>query len=148
MNTLNYKVLLIKTGFFVFLRALGIYLLITLPALGMPIMYMLSAGYALSFGWIAGALFLLLFYSIQKLATGIITKNVLLYTAVAIAVLVAFQMMEVLGVEDHIWQSGVFLLFPAAAVISGWISLAVYRHAINNLSRPSETDQYESIVNA
>ena len=147
MNTLNYKALLIRTGFIVFARALGIYLLLTLPTMGVPMMYMLSAGYALSFGWIAGALFLLMFYTIQKLTTGIITKNVFLYAAVAITVVIAFQMMEVLGAWDHIWSSGGYLIFPGIAIISGWISVAISRHTINILFQPNKTDHYETIIN-
>jgi len=33
-------------------------------------------------------------------------------------------MLEVLTVQKDIWNSGLFLLFPLAAVISGWISLS------------------------
>ena len=147
MSTLNYKALLIKTNLLVFIRAIGIYLLITLPAMAAePYMYLVSAAYALGFGWIAAALFLLLFYIVKKIKTDILVKNILLYTSVAIAVVVAFQMMEVTGAQYRIWQSGVFLLFPAIAVISGWISLAISRRKIKNLFAPGDSNCYEAII--
>ena len=140
MTTLNYKVLLIKTTFAVFVRALVIYLLISIPAVAEPVMYLTSAILAVSFGWIAAIVFLLLFYSIQKLNTGLTVKNTLLYTSVTLAVLIAFQMMEVTGVEERIWQSGLFLLFPAVAIIAGWISLAISKQKINQLFILIESD--------
>ena len=147
MTTLNYKALLIKTNLLVFIRAIGIYLLITLPAMAAePYLYLVSAAYAISFGWIAAALFLLLFYIVKKIKADILVKNILLYTSVAIAVVVAFQMMEVTGAQYRIWQSGAFLLFPAFAIISGWISLAVSRHTIKSLFVPGDSNCYEAII--
>src|SRR5258706_15587641 len=119
MNTLNYKVLLIKLGLIVFIRAIGIYLLMTIPAFGVPMIYLISAMYAVSFGWIAAALFLFLLYVLQSTKVTTPVKIVLLYASVVVAVGVAFQMMEVLGAEDRIWQSDIFLLFPALAIVSG-----------------------------
>ncbi|HMC87788.1 MAG TPA: hypothetical protein VKI61_19830 [Chitinophagaceae bacterium] len=143
MNTLNYKVLLIKTTFVVFVRALVIYLLISIPAVAEPFMYLTSAILAVSFGWVAAVVFLLLFYSIQKLNAGLIVKNTLLYTSVAIAVLAAFQMMEVTGVEERIWYSGLFLLFPTVAIIAGCISLAISKQKINQLFTLTESHYNE-----
>jgi hypothetical protein len=136
MNTLNCKVLLIKTSFLVFIRALGIYLLITLPAMAAePYLYLLSAACAISFGWIAAVLFLLLFYIVKKIKADILGKNILLYTSVAIAVVVAFQMMEVAGAQYRIWQSG------------GWISLAISRRKIKNLFVPGVINYREAVIN-
>jgi len=149
MNTLKYKVLLVKTGLLVFIRALGIYLLMTIPAVAaLPLMYLLSAGFALSFGWIAAVLFLFLFYLLQITKMDIMVKTIFLYASVAIAVAVAFQMMEVTGAEDRIWQSGGFLLFPAAAVVSGWISLAVSRQKISSLLALNDTGNYAAAGNS
>ncbi|MEP6747384.1 MAG: hypothetical protein ABJB86_06645 [Bacteroidota bacterium] len=134
MYTLNFKALLIKLVFVLFIRAMGIYLLMTLPALAaLPVMYVMSAAYAISFGWIAGFLFLLLFYLLQKANRGIHIKQICLYAAIAVSVLVAFQMMEITKQQYNIWQSGICLLFPAAAVVSGWISTAVSPKKINAL---------------
>jgi|GEM_PF-938753 len=147
MNTLNYKVLLIKTGLIVFVRAVGIYLLMTIPALVANMyLYLVSASYAISFGWIAAAIFLLLFWMLYKMKAGIRTKKIILYASVAMAVLVAFQMMQLLGAEDHIWQSGIFLLFPLVAIVSGWLSLAVSKRAVKNLFVPEAVNLYESMM--
>src|ERR1700733_427003 len=134
MNTLKCKALLIVTTFILFVRAIGIYLLMTLPLLAaQPLMYEMSAGYAISFGWIAGLLFLLLFYFLQKARIGIVVKKIFLYASVAIAVLVAFQAMEITGAQYRVWHSGIFLAFPAIAVMAGWISTAISKQRINHL---------------
>ena len=149
MNTLKCKALLVKTGLLVFIRALGIYLLMTIPAVAaLPLMYLLSAGFALSFGWIAAMLFLFLFYLLQITKMDTMVKTIFLYASVAIAVAVAFQMMEVTGAEDRIWQSGGFLLFPAAAVLSGWISLAVSRQKISSLLSLNDNSNYAAAGNS
>ena len=149
MNTLNYKVLLMKLVFRLFLRAIGIYLLITLPALiVLPEVYALSAVYALCFGWIAGLIFLFFFYLVQRIKIKTTAKSMLLYVAVAAGVGVAFQLMEVTGVQQRIWQSGICLLFPAIAVIAGWISLAVSKPAIWVLFEPARENFYDSMLTA
>ena len=142
MDTLNYKALFVKTGLLIFIRAVGIYLLMTIPALGVPIMYLISGSYVISFGWIAAAVFLLALLFLQRIQTTGPLKTVILYAAVPAAVTVAFQMMEVLGVERDIWQSGLFLVFPGAAVVSGWLSLVVSKHAIKKLFDPVRQDYY------
>ena len=148
MTTLNFKALLIKTSFVVFIRAIGIYLLITIPAMAAaPFVYLVSATYAISFGWIAALLFLFLFYFLQRIHAGVVFKNTCLYVAVAVAVVAAFQMMEVMRAENRIWQSGWCLLFPAAAVISGWISLAVSKRKIKGLFVPDDTNYYKVVIN-
>ena len=141
MNTLNYKALLIKSVFILFIRAIGIYLLMTLPLLAaQPVMYEISAGYAISFGWIAGLLFLLLFYFLQKTKIDIAAKKIFSYASVAIAVLVAFQTMEITGAQYRIWHSGIFLAFPAIAIIAGWISLAIAKQKIDHLLIIADND--------
>jgi hypothetical protein len=134
MNTLNFKALLIRTVLVVFVRAIVIYLLATIPVMAvLPIMYLMSAGFALSFGWIAAILFLLLFYLVKKMRGGLPFKIMLLYLSAAASVVVAFQIMEITGAEENIWSSGIFLLFPALAIISGWISLLIGKQKINYL---------------
>ena len=147
MNTLNYKVLFVRTGLLVFIRAIGIYLLMTIPALGVPAMYLISGSYVISFGWIAAAIFLLVLLFLQRIQTAGPVKTVLLYAAVPAAVAVAFQMMEVLGVERDIWQSGLFLIFPGAAVVSGWLSLVVSKRSIKKLFGPVNSGYYPATGN-
>ena len=134
MNTLKYKVLLSKTVLVIFVRAIGIYLLMTLPVIAaLPVMYKLSALYAASFGCIAAALFLGFFYLLQKLPIDSSGKYSLLCIAVVVAVGIAFQMMEITGVQHNIWQSGPFLFFPVVAIISGWLSVLASRNKIKML---------------
>ena len=131
MNTLKYKVLLIKKGLLIFIRSIGIYLLLTIPAAAaLPLMYLISAGYALSFGWIAAGLFLLVLYLLKALTVDVSVKKIILFTSVPVAVAVAFQAMEFTGAQYNIWHSGIFLMFPAAAVVAGWISLLVQYDSI------------------
>jgi len=147
MNTLNYKALFVRTGLLVFIRAIGIYLLMTIPALGVPVMYLISGSYVISFGWIAAAIFLLVLLFLQRIQTAGPVKTVLLYAAVPAAVAVAFQMMEVLGVEHNIWQSGLFLIFPGAAVVSGWLSLVISKRSIKKLFGPVNSGYYTTTGN-
>ena len=141
MNTLNYKALLIKHGLLIFIRAVGIYLLLTFPALlAFPPMYLISAGYAASFGWIAAALFLLLLYLLKAMTLDVLVKKIILFASIAAAGALAFQAMELTGSQEHIWQSGAFLFFPGAAVLAGWISLLTSRHKIDDLLRPTASN--------
>jgi len=141
MYTLNYKALFIKEIVLVFIKAIGIYLLLTVPALvAMPLIYEMSALYAISFGWIAGFLFLFIFYFLQKLHMDNNGKYFLCCMAVVLCVGIAFETMEVTGAQHHIWQSGTCLLFPLAAVLSGWLSLFISRQRINHLLAHSESN--------
>lgn len=114
----------------IFLRAVGIYLLFTLPTLAFPPMYILSAIYALTYGWLAWLVFALIYIGLKQGSFS--TRRILIVLAfgVLLGVLLAFQMMEVLNSERNIWQSGLCLLFPCAAIVSGWISLYVSREDI------------------
>ncbi len=147
MNTLKFKVLLIRESLLIFLKAVGVYLLITLPVLvTLPEMYELSALYAISFGWVAWLFFLSAFYFLQKIRAGLVAKTITLYVSVAAGVVIAFQLMEVTKVEYGIWQSGPFLMFPAVAIISGWISLAIARKTISTVFTVEKGNAYEIIA--
>lgn len=109
----------------IYIRAYFIYAVITLPALVFPLMYLLSLGYAFIFGWFAWLLF-----SLIHLVTGTFSpahqyRLLILSIAVPVAVAFAFQMIEMFDAYDNVWQSGVFLLFPLAATIAGWVSLGI-----------------------
>lgn len=112
-----------KIPFIIYIWSVGLYCLLTLPAIVLPIMYMISVFYVLSFGWFAWALFSIIYIVVDKTVVVSITKMFLLFTAVPVAVAFAFQMIEVFDAERNIWNSGAFLLFPLAATVSGWISL-------------------------
>ena len=124
-----------KIPFIVYIRAVGIYALLTIPALVFPIMYVVSIIYVLFYGWFAWAMFTMIYIVTVFCNPSYTTKLGILTFGVVISVLVAFQMLEVLGVEQNIWQSGGFLLFPLAAVFSGWISLYRSRENVRSASR-------------
>ncbi len=124
-----------KTPFIIYIRAVGIYALLTIPALFLPIMYIISMVYVLFYGWFAWAVFTLIYLVTVFCNPGYAVKMGILTVAVVVAVLFAFQMLQVLGVEDNIWYSGPFLLFPLAAVISGWVSLNTSRERVKNVNR-------------
>ena len=124
-----------KTPFIIYIRAVGIYALLTIPALFFPIMYIMSMIYVLFYGWFAWAVFTFIYLVTVFCNPGYHVKMGILTVAVVIAVLFAFQMLEVLGAEHNIWHSGAFLLFPVAAIFSGWISLDISREAVKNVNR-------------
>ncbi len=112
-----------KTPFIIYIWSVGLYCLLTLPAIFLPIMYMISIFYVLTFGWFAWALFSIIYVIVDKTVIASITRMLLLFIAVPVSVAFAFQMIEVFDAERNIWNSGSFLLFPLAATVSGWISL-------------------------
>ena|SRR5215204_2416818 len=124
-----------KTPFIIYIKAVGIYALITIPALGMPIMYFISMVYVLFYGWFAWGVFTIIYLVTVFCNPGFLSKMIILSIAVVVAVAIAFQMLEVLKVENNIWNSEPFLLFPLAAVISGWISLSACAKRIRIATR-------------
>ena len=124
-----------KTPFIIYIRAVGIYALLTIPALFFPIMYIMSIMYVLFYGWFAWAVFTMIYLVTVFCNPAYHVKMGILTAAVVVAVLFAFQMLEVLKVEENIWQSGGFLLFPFAAVVSGWLSLNISRERVKNVNR-------------
>ena len=60
----------------------------------------------------------------MKTAFVIYLWSLLIYALLRIPALV------VLKAEENVWTSGVFLLFPVIAVVSGWISLFRARNEI------------------
>jgi hypothetical protein len=124
-----------ETPFIIYIRAVGIYALLTLPAVALPIMYFISMMYVLFYGWFAWAVFTIIYVITIFCNPSYLTKMLILAVGVVVAVLFAFQMLEVLGVEQDIWHSGEFLLFPLAAVLSGWISLKISRERVRQSNR-------------
>jgi hypothetical protein len=121
--------------FLIYIKAVGIYALLTLPALFQPIMYLISMMYVLFYGWFAWAVFTIIYVIMVFCNPGYRTKMIVLFIGVVAAVAFAFQMLQVLGTEDNVWHSGGFLLFPMTAVFSGWISLGTYSNRVMASSR-------------
>jgi len=123
------------TSFLIYIKAVGIYALLTLPALFMPFIYVISIIYVLFYGWIAWVVFTTIYIITVFCNPSYKNKMIILVMGVVVAVLFAFQMLEVLKAETNIWQSGGFLLLPLAAIIAGWISLGISGQKIKFLSR-------------
>ena len=135
------------TPFIIYARAIGIYCLLTIPALDLPIMYLISMTYVLIYGWFAWAIFTIIYFITVFCNPNFIAKMSILVLAVVAAVTLSFEMIEALKTENDVWQSGTFLLFPLAAVISGWISLYVSREKIKAANRDFLSGIPESAVN-
>ena len=118
-----------KRPFIIYCRAVGIYALLTLPAMVLPPLYFISLMYVLLYGWIAWFVFTLFSLLFDVLSFDLVAKIFALFFAVVVAVAIAYQLMGVSGVERDIWQSE-FILFPFIAVVSGWISVCASRKAI------------------
>lgn len=112
-----------KMPFIIYVRAIGLYALVTLPAIMIPVIYFISLVYVLIYGWFAWALFTIIYLLVVQRSVRYDVQLPLLFAGIVVAVLFAFQMIQVLRIEENIWQSGPFLLFPAGAVLAGWISL-------------------------
>lgn len=124
-----------------FISALGWYLLLTLPSLFAPIMYFMSMVIAGAVCWIAGLLFILAAHLIKQMDARPQQRLTFLYYTVPIAVLVAFESVELLDLWHHIWQSEGFLLFPLAAVIAAWISMFINRNSLAEyFGKPKEME--------
>jgi len=124
-----------KNPFLIYIKAVGIYALLTLPALFEPLMYVISLIYVFFYGWFAWFVFTIIYVITVFFNPGYKTKMFVLFIGVVAAVAFAFQMLQVLKVEENIWHSGGFLLFPFTAVLSGWISLCTYRNRVMASSR-------------
>jgi len=123
------------TPFIIYARAVGIYCLLTLPAITLPIMYLVSVTYVLIYGWFAWALFTIIYFIIVFCNPNFLSKMSILFVGVVIAVAMSFQMLEILKADYTVWHSGAFLLFPLAAIVSGWISLYTSREKIKAANR-------------
>ena len=127
-----------KTAFIIYIKSIGLYALLTLPALMLPIMYFISMFYVLLYGWFAFALFTIIYLLVVRRSVRYEVQITVLFLAVLISVLFSFQMLQVLQIEENIWDTGPFLLFPVAAVAAGWIALFSNRAKIK--------DQFTEIV--
>src|SRR5882672_8227977 len=118
-----------KTPFIIYCQAVGLYALLTIPALAEPVMYFISLMYVLMYGWFAWFVFSLLYIITNNLVVVLGFKFLSLFIAVVIAVAVAYQMLETLKVEKDVWHSG-YIIFPFVAVVAGWISVSLSRQRI------------------
>jgi hypothetical protein len=128
-----------KAPFKIYIKSVGIYALLTMPALVFPLMYVISLFYVLLFGWFAWALFTIIYFFTDKYDIGFETKMAILIFSIPVAVAFSFQMLQVFLIEENVWSAGSFLLFPVAAVIAGWISLLLERKMMKKNSSNHST---------
>jgi hypothetical protein len=137
-----------KVLFKIFFSSLGWYLLLTLPALFIPIMYFMSMYMAAAVCWIAGFLFFGFAFLLKQIETKHTYKIVVLYATAALCCLVAFQAVELFKLWDRIWESGGFLLFPIAAFVSACISIYQNRNELAVFfGKPTEIDLFLQTIN-
>lgn len=120
-----------KTPFIIYCRAVGLYALLTLPAMITPPLYFISLMYVLIYGWFAWFVFTLLYQLTNHLPFDFVPKLAALFIAVVIAVGFAYHMLGILGIEENVWGSP-FIIFPFAAVIAGWVSVCVSKEKIRS----------------
>ena len=121
--------------FIIYTKAIGSYALLTLPAIMIPEIYIISLFYVLLYGWFAWALFTIIYLAVVQRSISYNVQLAVLYAGVIVSVLFAFQMLQVFRIEENIWHSGPFLLFPAGAVLAGGISLFQSRIKIRDKFR-------------
>lgn len=122
-------------SFIIYLRAFGWYAFLTIPALIFPPLYIISLAMAALFGLFALGLFSLVYVFAKKHISDAKRFWAVLVIAVPCCVLFAFQMIELFGAWENIWESGALLIFPLFAMASGWISVAISE----NKSRETNT---------
>ena len=122
-----------KTSFIIYCRAIGLYALLTLPAMYLPVMYFISIMYVVMYGWFAWFVFTLLYLPVSRLVYDFGMKLASLFVSVLIAVGFAYHMIGVLKVEEDVWHSE-FIIFPFVAVIAGWISVCISGDRIRSAS--------------
>ena len=114
-----------KLSFVIYLQALGIYLLLTLPTLTEPVIYMYSAMYATTAGLVAWVVFLLVLLLVNKSKPSAPIAKAILFTTIVFAVAAAYKVVLVVAIPGRgFWQLDTDIVFPILAVISGWLSLA------------------------
>jgi hypothetical protein len=123
------KLSVMLTPFIIYIRAVGLYMLITFPVLMIPEIYLVSVIYVLIFGWFAWAVFTILYLLCRKVRNNE-KKMSLLIVAVIPSVATAFHILGLFNPDLDVWHSGVFMLFPVAGVLAGWISVFQSRKSI------------------
>ena len=119
--------------FIIYIRAVGLYMILTFPVLMIPEIYVISVFYVLIYGWFAWAVFTMIFLLCRS-TRNYERKMGLLILAVIPSVAVAFHVLGLFNPDLDVWHSGVFMLFPVAGVLAGWISVFQSRKSIRGSS--------------
>lgn len=130
----------------IYFRAYLIYLMITLPSMLFPPMYMLSALYALVFGFASCLVFTMAYFAIKTARFNFQSKFILLVITIPIAVAVGHTLIGVFNVEDNVWDLNLFLCFPSVAIVSGWISLHVNKRSVREEFTGEEAQEFPIVI--
>ncbi len=138
---------LITLTFFTFIRAVLLYLLLTLPVADKPKIYFLSLVSAFVLGVAAWVVFMGLSYIIRICKASVMLSNALLYLAVFVAVLIAYSTLLAYAVKGmHFWDIDIVTLYPIAAIVAGWLSIYINRKKLNNYLRPVKRMQLQAFA--
>ena len=126
-----------KTVLVIYFRALIIYLVFSLPAMLIPIVYIISAFYAFLFGWFALAVFAIMYLFLMRMHYA--WRAIVLLITITMAIGFAFHMIGVLGAYNDVWNSGALLLFPCVALIAAWTSFFLSWKQVFNARSPNDS---------
>lgn len=135
-----------KIPLIIFFRALGFYLLFTIPALAVPFVYFYSAFLAVVFGTAAGFLFLPGYWLVTRCSISVHAKLLLLVLLVPVGITASYALLVWWNAAAGAWGFNAFLIFPAIAVIAGWASLFASRNALSIVLH-REANEFHSFSN-
>ncbi len=136
-----------KTAFRIYFFALCIYAALTLPALTSPFIYRCSLVFATEAGTGACLLFAASFFVLLRLKPPVATVNIILISSATTSVILAFMLLLWVTNLTHFFykNAGTLLLFPAAAALAGFISIAIHQPSIKQHFTPPILNNIETI---
>lgn len=130
----------------IYFRAYLIYLMITLPSMIFPPMYILSAFYAFVFGLASCLLFTIAYFIIKPARLSFNNKWILLILTIPVVVAIGHSLIGAFNVEDNVWDFNLFLCFPLTAVIAGWISVYINKRAVKEEFTGEEQQEFPIVI--
>ncbi len=131
-----------KIPFIIYAQAYGIYLLLTIPALAEPGIYIISAMYAFTAGLAAMAIFTLLFLLLHFIKPHYTTVITVLFVGVLLAVGTGFKLLLLDSMPGRsFWKMDGDTLFPIAAVLAGCIAVYINIPRIRDHFSPSVLEE-------
>ena len=131
----------------IYIKALGIYAFITIPALKSTALYFPSLFCAVVFGSAAWLFFSIVMGIVQYTNGNSLVKWIMLIISVPVGVAIGHTLIELFGLKAHVWRLNKNLLFPLAAVIAGWISLWINKTKITETFTEMKTLKVVDIKN-
>lgn len=116
----------------IYIRAVITYAIITLPSVIVFPIYVSSLFFAFLFGSVSCFVFATAFYITKELELSKKFSWVLLVTSIPISIVTGYICIASY-LEVPLKYTGLFILFPLAAIIAGYISLFLHRKLINKI---------------